>query len=130
MFDSSLCADEKPKHPSWWPSISRPIPFHKYFTSQFNDIWSWFVLLVQRESELNGSNHRSALQKSDGNSPKSRISVNLPVFFSSFWNAFFCRFERNYWHYIALHHNLILHLWQEASNTFINNTLMSMSALV
>ena len=90
MFDSSLCADQKLKHPSWWQSISRPILFCKYFISQFIDTWSWFVLLVQRANELNSGNHRSAFKESDGNSPKSRISVNLPVFFSSVWNAFFC----------------------------------------
>ena len=46
---------------------------------------------------------------SDWNSPKSRISVDSSVFFSSVWNTFFCQFETNSWE----SHNLILHLGQE-----------------
>ena len=85
---------------SWSQSISKHILFCKYCISQFIDIRSCFVLLVQRANELNSGNHRRAFQREWWKLTKVTHICQLIsfFFFSSVWNAFFCRFERNYRH--------------------------------
>ena len=113
---------------SWSQSISKHILFCKYCISQFIDIRSCFVLLVQRANELNSGNHRRAFQREWWKLTKVTHICQLISFFFFQVSGMLSFADSRETTDMSL--KLILHFWQEANKKFINHTLVSISVLV
>ena len=113
---------------SWSQSISKHILFCKYCISQFIDIRSCFVLLVQRANELNSGNHRRAFQREWWKLTKVTHICQLISFFFFQVSGMLSFADSRETTDMSL--KLILHFWQEANKKFIKHTLVSISVLV